>query len=133
MNRRAFLATLATAAAGLALDPERLLWVPGAKTIFMPAEKPSLVSSCALKRGDVITLSGVFAVNPMTGEEQPYTQQFVITSDVSYGDVPVSLLCPRPIDAGPYRNVNRFSGRHAVQPLFTGKEIPIAVEWSMPA
>ena len=40
MNRRAFLSTLsATIGAGIVsatLDPERLLWVPGAKTIFVP-------------------------------------------------------------------------------------------------
>lgn len=38
MNRRGFLAALAGAAA--AYDPERLLWVPGAKTISIPAEQP---------------------------------------------------------------------------------------------
>ena len=36
MNRRAFLALFTAGAAGMALDPERLLWVPGAKTIFLP-------------------------------------------------------------------------------------------------
>ena len=33
MNRRSFLASLLTP---LVLDPEKLLWVPGAKTIFIP-------------------------------------------------------------------------------------------------
>lgn len=33
MNRRAFLGSLAGALAGATLDPERLLWRPGAKTI----------------------------------------------------------------------------------------------------
>lgn len=37
MDRRSFLSTLAGAAAALAFDPERLLWVPGAKRIFIPA------------------------------------------------------------------------------------------------
>lgn len=36
MNRRSFLSLLGLGAAGLVLDPERLLWVPGAKTIFLP-------------------------------------------------------------------------------------------------
>ena len=35
-DRRAFLSLLTAAAAGLVLDPERLLWVPGRKTIFLP-------------------------------------------------------------------------------------------------
>lgn len=37
MNRRAFLQTLAAGLTGAALDPERLLWVPGQKTIFLPS------------------------------------------------------------------------------------------------
>lgn len=37
MNRRGFLGALATLAAGHVLDPERLLWVPGAKTFFLPS------------------------------------------------------------------------------------------------
>lgn len=39
MNRRAFLRTLLGSAAALTLDPERLLWVPGAKTIFLPSSR----------------------------------------------------------------------------------------------
>ncbi len=38
MNRRTFLRILATGVAGLELDVDRLLWVPGAKTIFLPTE-----------------------------------------------------------------------------------------------
>ncbi len=38
MNRRQFLRILATGVAGLELDIDRLLWVPGAKTIFLPNE-----------------------------------------------------------------------------------------------
>jgi hypothetical protein len=40
VNRRGFLRALglasAGAAAGLVLDPDKLLWVPGAKTFFLP-------------------------------------------------------------------------------------------------
>ena len=39
LSRRAFLGLAATSAAAFALDPERLLWVPGAKTIFLPPER----------------------------------------------------------------------------------------------
>lgn len=35
-SRRGFLGLLATVAAGATLDPERLLWVPGAKLISIP-------------------------------------------------------------------------------------------------
>ena len=36
MNRRAFLGFLAAAGAAFQKDPERALWVPGAKTISIP-------------------------------------------------------------------------------------------------
>lgn len=41
MHRRAFLGALASLAATAVLDPERLLWVPGQKTIFVP--KPQVL------------------------------------------------------------------------------------------
>lgn len=40
MNRRSFLRLAGIGAAGMALDPERLLWVPGQKTFFLPTVKP---------------------------------------------------------------------------------------------
>ena len=36
MNRRDFLTQAAIAIAGMAIDPERLLWMPGQRTIFLP-------------------------------------------------------------------------------------------------
>ncbi len=36
MNRRHFITSLLGGAAALAFDPERLLWLPGAKRIFIP-------------------------------------------------------------------------------------------------
>ena len=53
MNRRAFLSLFgkaaatalpAVATADLLLDPERALWVPGAKTFFFPANEPIIKS-----------------------------------------------------------------------------------------
>ena len=37
MDRRTALRSLALGAAGLTFDPERLLWIPGRKTIFIPS------------------------------------------------------------------------------------------------
>jgi hypothetical protein len=36
-----------------------------------------------LKKGDVFTISGVFAVNPITKAKLPYLQQFVVQADVN--------------------------------------------------
>ncbi len=39
MQRRSFLGAIAGVLAGAALDPERLLWVPGKKVISIPAPR----------------------------------------------------------------------------------------------
>lgn len=51
MDRRAFLGLSAMGAAGLALDPERLLWVPGAKKIFVPSQAAIQAYPAMLYRG----------------------------------------------------------------------------------
>lgn len=43
-DRREFLRVFGAAAAAAVLDPERLLWVPGRKTIFLPSVLPELVA-----------------------------------------------------------------------------------------
>lgn len=40
MDRRTFLQIGSSLLAGLALDPERALWLPGQKKIFIPPAKP---------------------------------------------------------------------------------------------
>ena len=42
MNRRGFLASLLAAAPAMVLDPERLLWVPGQRTFFLPSSNTLL-------------------------------------------------------------------------------------------
>ena len=37
MDRRSFLSLFGAAAIGATLDPEKLLWIPGHKTIFLPS------------------------------------------------------------------------------------------------
>ena len=46
MNRRGFLASLI---AGAVLDPERLLWVPGAKLISIPAAQSAEMVGITLR------------------------------------------------------------------------------------
>lgn len=48
IGRRGFLGILAAAVAGAAFDPERLMWVPGQKTIFIPPP-PEVISAEALQ------------------------------------------------------------------------------------
>lgn len=44
MDRRAFVKTFGVALAAFGLDPDRLLWVPGAKTIFIPEQTGEIVA-----------------------------------------------------------------------------------------
>lgn len=79
MNRRHFLSMLATAAAGIALDPERALWTPGAKTIFLPPVRPVELATTVSQWdaglfavGDIITIEGWYAENPPTRKLQEF-------------------------------------------------------------
>jgi len=54
MDRRRFLQLGAAVVAGTAFDPERLLWVPGAKTYFIP--DPTLVTATTMAEALVKSL-----------------------------------------------------------------------------
>lgn len=85
MNRRDFLRLVGLGAVGAAaaatFDPERLLWVPGAKTFFLPSTKPIVVGpfGMAFNVGDLITIEGRYAINPHTLESTEHPQIFVVT------------------------------------------------------
>src|SRR5690606_38205400 len=88
MDRRAFLKALTTGLAATAatavIDPEELLWVPGAKTYFLPPDPPAVTPvgglvGGVLRPGDVFTIDGVFATNPYTHQKTRLEQQFVVT------------------------------------------------------
>ncbi len=142
MERRSFLRVLglgATAiAAGLALDPERLLWVPGAKTFFLPSPATQkLVTSVGLTTGDLFTIDGVFSVNPLSGAATGYLQRFVVTADVHSGAVPMDIVYPPLIEQGPFRTIHRSrkDSTMRVQPYLTSPQagIPVDVSWEAPA
>lgn len=70
MNRRGFLkGLLGAAAAGVTaavmeLDPERLLWVPGQKTFFLPdAPKVKLTDEAAMRGIEVAEAQDLFALD----------------------------------------------------------------------
>lgn len=111
LSRRAFLGWLAGTAAGAALAPtldlDKLLWVPGEKTIFLPPE-PALVWPVALEIGDIFTIEGVYAINPMTRRAVPdLLQQFIATRTDTHEFMPAM------IPSGLYRNVAALPKRGA--------------------
>lgn len=106
MNRRAFLRALgfgtvaAAAAATGVLDIERLLWQPGERSIFIP--EPTFEW---LTKGDVFTIPGIHAINPMTGRQVEWLKRFVVIEDARACD-PIVNIYPPIIAVGPYRNVS---------------------------
>jgi hypothetical protein len=142
MNRRHFLQVLGGAAAAIALDPERALWVPGAKTIFLPPERrvePATTittGGVGFKKGDVFTIEGCYVRDPRTGQPTPHLQQFVVTADVdsAQSSMTVSQVCPRPIERGHYANVAGYERqrRPKATPLFVGQTLAEATARSEP-
>jgi P22 coat protein - gene protein 5 len=65
-------------------------------------------SSAILKAGDVFTIAGVFAVNPVTKDVLPYLQQFVVNNDVSADGSGVATLSISPaiIVTGAFQTVS---------------------------
>ena len=120
MNRRHFLQFAAAATAGLVLDPERLLWVPGKKTIFLPSVRQATatevmaLASDRLRKGDVFTIEGYYARNPVTREQTKHLQQFVVLSDVTSDQVTIEI---QPADIWPRVPLNL--GKRRARPLYT--------------
>lgn len=60
MNRRRFLHTLLSGVAGSILshelDIDRLLWIPGQRTIFLPSEYPWIHDPSGLAQKEIISL-----------------------------------------------------------------------------
>ncbi len=91
------------------------------------------VTTCGLKQGDVFTLAGIYAVNPMSGESTGALRQFVVRADVSVASAgsgtehPYTVyISPDMIQTGPYKTVDTYpAGGVAVDVLGnTAKNYP---------
>lgn len=67
-------------------------------------------ASAALKQGDVFTLAGVYAVNPVSKDTLDFLQQFVLTADVTANATTTAdtslTISPAIITSGPYQTVS---------------------------
>jgi len=75
-----------------------------------------------LKKGDVVTFAGVYAVNLENKNVLPYLKQFVITSDVNStaGGAGTLVVSPAIIAAGAYQNVSALPADNAPVTVVTG-------------
>lgn len=88
MNRRSFIGRVIGAALAVALS--RLL--PGIAAdppVVPPAPVVELLS-----RGDIITIDGVYATHPTSGETLPYLQTFIVVEDAITTEEPLALHPP---------------------------------------
>lgn len=74
-----------------------------------------VVDTKVLVTGDIFTVAGVYAVNPMSGESTGSLRQFVVTADASCGstgtttEVPISVsVAPVMISSGPYKTIDTY-------------------------
>ena len=75
-----------------------------------------------LKAGDVFTLAGVYAVQPITKQNLGYLQTFVVTSDVASdasGNATITVW-PAIIAGGAYQNVSARPADNAALTIVTG-------------
>lgn len=79
-------------------------------------------ASATLYQGNVFTIAGVYAINPVTKQALPYLQQFVINADVVTNATPSAdttvTFSPAPVIAGPYQNVSAAPAAGAVVKVF---------------
>jgi hypothetical protein len=76
-----------------------------------------------LKKGDVITIAGVYAVNPVTKATLPFLKQFVVTADCDSGAStgPAALtIYPAIIASGAFQNVSAAPADNAAITVVTG-------------
>lgn len=115
MNRRGFLGLIGAAVAGSVLDPEKLLWKPGAKVISIPTlVVPEIeVPREFLTVGDIFTMEGFYRHNPRTGKPMEGLQQFVCIHDYTPGKDMHLKYFPSIIPSGQYANVTKTPVKHS--------------------
>lgn len=93
----------------------------------------NVVTTAALKVGDVFTLAGIYAVNPMSGESTGALRNFVVTAEVPVASAgsgtehPYTVyIQPDMIHTGPYKTVNSLPSGGVAVDVFgnTAKNYP---------
>lgn len=95
---------------------------PYASTTTLVTDGWTAAAAARLKKGDVITLSGVNAVNPETKADTGRARQFVVTADVSSdgaGNASV-VISPAIIAGGAFQNVTARPADNAPITVVTG-------------
>jgi hypothetical protein len=95
---------------------------PHAWTTSLVTDGWTAAAANRLKAGDIITIAGVFAVNPVNKQNLGYLKQFVVTADTnSDGSGNATLvISPAIIAGGAYQNVTNRPADNAAITVVTG-------------
>ena len=113
MNRRGFLSTLAALTATAIVDPEKLVWTPGKKKIFIPPAPKAIDYRKLLEVGDVITFEQIYLLNPVTGGPVEY----------AYRDEQGNLQHYRPLQQ--FVVIDRAQSGFDFFPMIPGPSVPL--------
>jgi hypothetical protein len=108
MQRREFLAALFGTAAAAAAFPTFFEDV----AVPPPVAPRWIMQAEALQVGDVFTIAGVHALNPLTRRPIAHLQRFLVTGQVT-GDTASPQIYPPLIVEGPYANVDTWPAHDA--------------------
>ena len=113
IKRRHFLRVLGAAVVAIAAAPA---------VIASPASPITLGEpwGTSFTVGDVVTIDGVYEINPITRVETEYLRNFVVTANEHVGDKALRLH-PMP----PY-----LVTREMATPVAVGRTVPITVKWN---
>jgi hypothetical protein len=114
MNRRAFLGRLVAGAAAVVAAPTVAKLAPLGPSVGRGGQTGATLETCGwtsdtvLRRGDVFTIDGRYALHPMTGRPLGTLQRFVVTADAQFDPSGVVTLpiAPAIVTSGPYRTAS---------------------------
>lgn len=99
-------------------------WAASKDTGTMTLDTDGWDSQCTIKAGDVFTIDGVYAVNPVTKATLPHLQQFVVKSDVTANATTTSsttlTISPPIITSGAFQTVSAAAANDATITVIGG-------------
>lgn len=92
-------------------------WAASKDTGTMSLDTDGWDAAATISKGDVFTIDGVFAVNPVTKATLPHKQQFVVVSDVTANGTTTSsttlTISPPIITSGAFQTVSAAAANDA--------------------
>jgi hypothetical protein len=115
MDRRHFLKALVAVPAFAALAPSEI-W----SKVAPEGPITGWAAGQTLHAGDILTIDGAYAVNPITRTPTEYIQQFVVTATTRAGDI--APIHPHLYLDGPLQNVTEPDWSAQMRPIYVNAD-----------